>query len=114
VSYNGVVDKIILIDKPSDWTSFDVVAKIRSGLKKKSGADSKKGPKVGHAGTLDPFATGLLIVLIGAATKKQDRIMKLDKEYEAALKLGWTSTTGDPEGTVKKRPSGYRIPNYSD
>ena len=57
---------------------------------------------MGHAGTLDPFATGLLIVLLGDATKHQDSYMKQDKEYEASLKLGYTSTTGDPEGEITK------------
>ena len=85
---------IYLIDKPAGWTSFDVVAKVRSisGIK-----------SVGHAGTLDPFATGLLIVLVGKEfTKKQSEFMKLDKEYEATLKLGFSSSTGDPEGEIKK------------
>ncbi len=83
---------IYLIDKPAGWTSFDVVAKIRSI----SGVKS-----VGHAGTLDPFATGLLIVLIGKElTKRQSEFMQLDKEYEAVLKLGFESTTGDPEGEI--------------
>lgn len=87
---------ILLIDKPSGWTSFDVVAKVRGLYKEKTG----KKVKVGHAGTLDPFATGLLIVLIGDATKEQDKFMKLNKEYEAMLELGKTSTTGDPEGEI--------------
>lgn len=94
------MDEIILIDKPVGWTSFGVVAKIRSLLRK-----SKTGQKikVGHAGTLDPFASGLLIILIGNATKKQSSFMKLDKEYEAVLKLGYTSSTGDTEGIIKKK-----------
>jgi tRNA pseudouridine55 synthase len=89
--------KILLIDKPADWTSFDVVAKVRNAYRK---ATENKKAKVGHTGTLDPFATGLLIVLLGEATKRQDSYMKQDKEYEAALKLGFTSTTGDPEGEI--------------
>jgi len=91
------MNQVLLIDKPADWTSFDVVAKIRSAARTISG---NKKIKVGHAGTLDPFATGLLIVLIGDETKKQDNYMKQDKEYEATLKLGFTSTTGDPEGAI--------------
>lgn len=85
---------IYLIDKQAGWTSFDVVAKMRgiTGIK-----------SIGHAGTLDPFATGLLIVLVGKEfTKRQDEFMKQDKEYEATLKLGEESTTGDPEGEIKK------------
>lgn len=85
---------IYLIDKETGWTSFDVVAKMRgiTGIK-----------AIGHAGTLDPFATGLLILLVGKEfTKRQDEFMKLDKEYEATLKLGEESTTGDTEGEIKK------------
>lgn len=88
------MDEIRLIDKPSGWTSFDVVAKIRSELRKQTGQKIK----VGHAGTLDPLATGLLIILIGQATKRQDEFMKLDKEYEVTMRLGQTSTTADEEG----------------
>jgi tRNA pseudouridine55 synthase len=90
------MEEVLLIDKPRDWTSFDVVAKVRGGLKRKTGQKIK----VGHAGTLDPFATGLLIVLIGSATKKQDEYMKKDKEYIATLELGKISSTGDPEGEI--------------
>jgi len=91
------MNKILLIDKPADWTSFDVVAKIRGAARVATG---NKKVKVGHAGTLDPFATGLLIVLVGRETKNQDSYMKQDKEYLATLKLGFTSTTGDPEGVI--------------
>lgn len=93
------MNNVLLIDKPATWSSFDVVAKIRGALRKKVGGKVK----VGHAGTLDPFATGLLIVLTGAETKNQEQYMKLDKEYEATLRLGAVSTTGDPEGTVTER-----------
>ena len=99
LGYNELMDEILLVDKSADWTSFDVVAKIRGTLSHKSG----KRVKVGHAGTLDPFATGLLIVLCGAKTKEQNMFMKLDKEYVATLKLGYVSTTGDPEGDVTKQ-----------
>lgn len=98
LDYNISMNEIIFIDKPSGWTSFDVVAKIRSALSKKWG----KRIKVGHSGTLDPFATGLLIILTGQETKNQAKYMKLDKEYHATLKLGATSTTGDPEGKITK------------
>lgn len=101
------MNKILLIDKPADWTSFDVVAKIRGAAKReleirnsKLEIQSSKKIRVGHAGTLDPFATGLLIVLVGNETKNQDSYMKQDKEYVATLKLGFTSTTGDPEGDI--------------
>lgn len=88
------MDKVLFIDKPKEWTSFDVVGKVRSLLRQQTG----QKVKVGHAGTLDPLATGLLIVLIGKATKRQDDFMKQDKVYEVALKLGQTSTTADEEG----------------
>jgi len=87
----------LLVDKPKGWTSFDVVAKVRSLARQATG---DKKIKVGHAGTLDPMATGLLIVLIGNYTKKQDEFMKLDKVYEAELTLGATSDTYDAEGTI--------------
>lgn len=94
---NKILNEVLLIDKPAGWTSFDVVAKIRGHFSKMAGAKIK----VGHAGTLDPFATGLLIVLLGQATKEQDEYMKKDKVYEATLKLGFESTTGDPEGELR-------------
>ena len=91
-------DQIILIDKPAGISSFGVVAKIRGRLKTKFGHKVK----VGHTGTLDPFATGLLILLSGKMTKKSNEFLKLDKEYVATLKLGYTSTTGDPEKLDKE------------
>lgn len=97
-------EDIILIDKPVGWTSFDVVAKIRgkirAGYVAKGEKPTKKQLRVGHAGTLDPFATGLVIVLIGDACKKADQFLKLDKTYEFTAKLGQTSATGDPEGEI--------------
>ena len=89
-------DQIILIDKPAGISSFGVVAKVRGQLK----AEFGHKVKVGHTGTLDPFATGLLILLSGKMTKKSNEFLKLDKIYEATLKLGYTSTTGDPEGEI--------------
>lgn len=91
-------DCIILIDKPAGISSFGVVAKTRAKLR----ADFNHKIKVGHTGTLDPFATGLLILLTGKMTKKASEFSKLDKIYEATLKLGFTSTTGDPEGKITK------------
>ncbi len=82
---------ILLIDKPAGMTSHDVVALIRRAL---------GGVKVGHAGTLDPFATGLLIVLVGRATKAQRQLMELPKRYETVARLGATSSTGDTEGEI--------------
>ncbi len=91
------MDGLLLIDKPSGWTSFDVVAKIRGILRSQAALTSKI--KVGHTGTLDPLATGLLVLLIGSYTKRASEFSKLDKTYEVTMKLGETSTTGDEEGT---------------
>ncbi len=88
---------ILLIDKPKSWTSFDVVAKVRGMVRAKTGV---KRPKVGHSGTLDPLATGLLIILIGSYCKRAAEYSKLDKTYEVTLKLGETSTTDDAEGVI--------------
>jgi tRNA pseudouridine55 synthase len=85
-------DGVLLVDKPAGVTSHDVVAQVRRRL--------GRGVKVGHAGTLDPFATGLLLVLVGRATRVQRFLMALPKRYEVVARLGWTSTTGDPEGEV--------------
>jgi tRNA pseudouridine55 synthase len=100
------VNGILLIDKPINWTSFDVVAKIRSMMKRETGL---KKAKVGHAGTLDPLATGLLVILVGTYCKRAGEFSKLDKVYEVTMKLGVTSTTGDEEGekthTSDEKPS---------
>ena len=91
-----MTDSILLIDKPGEMTSFGVVARIRRVLSR----DAGKKVKVGHCGTLDPFATGLLILVTGKETKNAMGYMKLDKEYEATIILGQESTTGDPEGEI--------------
>ena len=83
---------VILFDKPAGITSHDVVARVRRQL--------GRGVKVGHAGTLDPFATGLLLVLVARATRVQRFLMALPKRYEAVARFGATSTTGDPEGEI--------------
>lgn len=102
-------DTILLVDKPAGWTSFDVVAKIRGHIKHSYIAQgikpTKRQIRVGHAGTLDPFATGLLVLLLGDATKKAGEFLKLDKVYEAEIILGQTSTTGDPEGELTRANS---------
>jgi tRNA pseudouridine55 synthase len=82
---------ILLIDKPPGMTSHDVVARVRRAL---------DGVRTGHAGTLDPFATGLLIVLVGRATKSQQTFMALSKRYETVAQLGASSSTGDTEGEI--------------
>lgn len=91
-------NQILLIDKPAGISSFGVVAKVRAHLRDEFGHKVK----VGHTGTLDPFATGLLILLTGKMTKQSSDFLKLDKVYEATLKLGYISSTGDPEGEVTK------------
>lgn len=87
---------IILIDKPSEMTSFGVVARVRRVLSEQAG----KKIKVGHCGTLDPFATGLLMLCVGKECKNAGTYMKHDKVYEATFRLGQKSTTGDPEGEL--------------
>ena len=87
----------ILIDKPENMTSFGVVARVRRVLSKEFG----KKVKVGHTGTLDPFATGLLVLVYGKETKNAMSLMKLDKVYEAEIALGETSSTGDPAKRVR-------------
>ena len=94
-------DGILLIDKPKGWTSHDVVAKVRNSLKKQTG----KKVKIGHTGTLDPLATGLMVLVVGSYTKRASEFSKLDKTYEATVKLGWTSSTGDSEGDLKSASS---------
>ena len=101
-------DQIILVDKPAGISSFGVVAKIRRELRDEFGHKVK----VGHTGTLDPFATGLMILLSGKMTKKSNEFLKLDKVYEAEMKLGFTSTTGDPEGEITE--VGSVIPEMTD
>lgn len=87
---------IILVDKPAGITSFGVVARVRRQLTQHFG----RKMKVGHTGTLDPFATGLMILVVGKECKNAEKYSKLDKVYEATIKLGETSSTGDPEGVI--------------
>ena len=94
---------VLLCDKPAGKTSHDVVLTVR---RERSG-------KVGHAGTLDPFATGLLLVLIGRATRLQRFLTGLPKTYVAKAKLGWRSSTGDPDGELTETghlPSSLELP----
>lgn len=89
-------DAVILVDKPAGITSFGVVARIRRRLSEQLG----KKAKVGHTGTLDPFATGLMIIVTGVECRNAQLYSKLDKVYEATITLGQASTTGDPEGEI--------------
>ncbi|MBR5621224.1 tRNA pseudouridine(55) synthase TruB [Candidatus Saccharibacteria bacterium] len=108
--------EILLVDKPAGMSSFGVVARVRRILTSQRKEQTKqewvaagkdlsklvlpKKAKVGHAGTLDPFATGLLVCLLGKGTKKATEFLKLDKRYTATICLGKTSTTGDIEGEI--------------
>jgi len=96
-----MIDSIIPIWKPVDWTSFDVVKKIRGQI---------NSTKVGHAGTLDPFAEGVLMLCTGRFTKKVESLMDKEKEYMAEILLGIETDTLDPTGDVVKTSS---IPNLS-
>jgi tRNA pseudouridine55 synthase len=99
------MDGVLLRAKPTGVTSHDVVAEVRRSF--------PRGTKVGHAGTLDPFATGLLLVLIGRATRVQRFLMALPKTYRAVARLGWTSDTGDRDGELVRTgrmPDALEIP----
>jgi tRNA pseudouridine55 synthase len=85
-------DYVLVCDKPAGVTSHDVVASVRRELPRRT--------KVGHAGTLDPFATGLLLILVGRATRAQRFLMALPKRYETVARFGARSSTGDPEGEI--------------
>lgn len=94
---------VLLYDKPAGVTSHDVVARVRREL----------GCKAGHAGTLDPFATGLLLILLGKATRLQRFLVGLPKTYLATARLGWTSSTGDSDGELTETgvvPSALELP----
>src|SRR5512137_1182035 len=84
-------DGVLLVDKPKTWTSHDVVAKVRGHFRFK---------KVGHCGTLDPMATGLLVLVLGRATRLSEKLLSDDKTYEGAMLLGVTTSTDDADGTV--------------
>ncbi|MDP8943499.1 MAG: tRNA pseudouridine(55) synthase TruB, partial [Actinomycetota bacterium] len=100
---------VLLYPKPSGPTSHDVVAQARRRLGAQAGAGRRL--KVGHAGTLDPFASGLLLVLVGRATRAQRFLTALPKTYRAVARLGWRSDTGDREGRLVETG---RIPERLD
>jgi tRNA pseudouridine55 synthase len=94
---------VLLCDKPAGMTSHDMVQRVRR----------ERGCKAGHAGTLDPFATGLLLVLLGRATRLQRFLTGLPKTYVARARLGWRSSTGDPDGELTETgrfPSALELP----
>src|ERR1700736_4782330 len=84
-----IVDGLLIIDKPAGLTSHDVVARVRRILGEK---------RIGHTGTLDPFATGVLVVLVGRATRLAQFLSGAEKEYEAVIRLGYATDTGDVTG----------------
>src|SRR5213592_3172721 len=90
------MDGLLIIDKPAGITSHDVVAKVRRILKTK---------RVGHTGTLDPFATGVMVILVGKATRLAQFLDKDEKEYEAVIKFGFETDTGDRTGTARTEVS---------
>lgn len=92
-----VSGQVLLVDKPYEWTSYQAVAKIKYALQKVTG---KKKLKVGHAGTLDPLATGLLIICVGKKTKEISDFIGLPKEYVAHIKLGATTPSYDLESAI--------------
>ena len=85
-----MIDGILLIDKEKNITSYDVIRKLKRIL--------PRGQKIGHAGTLDPFATGLLIILLGKSTKLMEQILHYKKEYLVKAEFGYSTTTQDPTG----------------
>jgi tRNA pseudouridine55 synthase len=94
---------VLLCDKPAGITSHDMVLRVRR----------ERGCKAGHAGTLDPFATGLLVVLLGRATRLQRFLTELPKTYVARARLGWRSSTGDPDGELTETgriPASLELP----
>jgi tRNA pseudouridine55 synthase len=93
-------DGILLVDKPTEWTSHDVVAKIRNNFRL---------AKVGHGGTLDPLATGLLVLLIGKGTKLSDRVMNGDKTYEGTMRLGVSTNSQDADGEITEEKDASHI-----
>ena len=90
--------ELLLIDKPAGITSFDVIRRLRRHYS--DAHDGEKAPKLGHAGTLDPLATGLMIIGVGPGTKRLTELTKLNKEYLAEIRIGERRSTGDMEGEV--------------
>jgi tRNA pseudouridine55 synthase len=96
---------ILLVDKPPGPTSHDVVDQVREAVGMR---------KVGHAGTLDPFASGLLLLLLGPATRLSEYLLGLDKSYRATVRLGIETSTHDPEGEVVREDSGWKSVSEAD
>lgn len=96
------MEGLLLVDKPKGWTSFDVVNYVRRIVAQIEGK-KPRNVKVGHTGTLDPAATGLLVLCVGKYTKKVPTLIRHDKTYIADIKFGFTSSTGDSEGNIEQR-----------
>src|SRR6478672_8702788 len=90
--YNRFMEGTLIIDKPAGMSSHDVVARVRKIIATR---------RVGHTGTLDPFATGVLVVMIGKATRLMQFLSGAEKEYEAVVRLGYATDTGDVTGSPK-------------
>src|SRR5215813_5221648 len=99
------MDGVLNIDKPPDLTSHDVVSRVRHILHER---------RIGHTGTLDPFATGVLVLLLGKATRLAQFLTGEDKEYDAIIRLGYATDTGDRTGTRIDGPSGASFGNWSE
>src|SRR6266511_636526 len=98
------MDGVLIIDKPPGLTSHDVVARVRGILHER---------RVGHTGTLDPFATGVLVLLVGRATRLAQFLTGADKEYDAIIRLGFATDTGDPTGQPLPNPDQGRKPRIA-
>src|SRR6476660_3199001 len=103
-TYYLTMHGLLILDKPPGLSSAAAVARVKRLL--------PKGTKIGHAGTLDPFATGVLLLLIGKATKLCERLMDAPKQYEAVVKLGATTATDDPTAPEESRE--VQIPPAAD
>jgi tRNA pseudouridine55 synthase len=99
IPYN-MIDGVLLVDKPQGWTSHDVCAFVRKNFQVK---------KVGHAGTLDPLATGLLVVLLGKATKQSARFSAVEKSYEGVMELGIKTDTHDRSGKIVEEAAWQQV-----
>jgi tRNA pseudouridine55 synthase len=109
------LDGVIVVDKPEGWTSHDVVGKMRGvlraglGMQKQAGKSQAGKIKVGHLGTLDPIATGVLPLVVGRATRLAQFYTRSDKVYEAQVRLGWATTTYDRAGEPVREPREFQI-----
>src|SRR5437868_13645606 len=99
------MDGLIIVDKPAGWTSHDVVARVRRVMTEK---------RIGHTGTLDPFATGVLVLLVGRATRLAQFLAGAEKEYEATIRIGYATETGDLTGEQRGGANNVEGTNESE